>query len=139
MILVISTLIALIILFTSEDTKDTKRFYKFLKIAAGIGSIGILMEVIGWNYLCPFQCILFMFSPFIALIMVKSITYIFIHLFQKEPFAIYKNTLSDGIWTKNKGKLHHKRYYNLYSTVLLTAPILTFMFLFTFLKETSCT
>ncbi|WP_299681242.1 hypothetical protein [uncultured Dokdonia sp.] len=138
MILIIYTLLGFIVLVTSEDTKDDKRFYNFLKISTGIGSVGILMEVTGWNYLCPFQCILFTFSPFIALVTVKFITYIFIHLYRKEPYAIYKNQLSDGIWAKNKGHLKHKRYYNIYSAVLLVLPILVFVFIFTFLRETSC-
>jgi hypothetical protein len=123
---------------TSEDLKDVKRYQKRLKYALIVGSIGILMEVLQWNYLCHFQCILFMFAPFLTLITIKGVASFFKKMFTIEPYQIDRGELSDGFWKKNKGDLKYKNYYTLYSIVIFILPFFIMITLYRILKENMC-
>ncbi len=138
MIIIIAVVTPIFIITSSEDLKDTKRYKKYLRYTLLLGSIGVFMEVLQWNYLCHFQCILFMFFPFLTLIIIKGITYFFKKISTIEPFHIHKSELLDGFWQKNKGDLKYKNYYTLYSIVIFIVPIFILTILYKILKESMC-
>ena len=138
MMMIISVVISLTILISSEDLKDTKRYKKYIKYAFITGSIGILMELLKWNYLCHFQCILIMFSPFLTIIITKGVAYIFQKMTSIEPHQMDKFGLSDGFWQRNKGNLTYKYYYILYSAFIIILPIGIIGILYAMLKENMC-
>lgn len=137
-IIIICVAVSVSIIVTSEDLKDSKRYRKHIKIALIIGSIGILMEILGWNYLCRFQCILLTFSPFVTLVIIKGTMYFFKKMTTIEPYEIHRGKLSDGFWQRNKGNLKHKRYYTLYSAVITALPCIIILISYIILKENMC-
>ncbi len=137
MILILMQLISFAILSNNEDLKQKKYFSRYFKITLAFGLIGILMEVLGWNYLCDFQCIFIASIPFIILILSKGIIIVFRKIFNKEPFQMYRNELSDGIWVKNKGDLSNSFYYQIFTFILFIVPLVSLSVLFTLL-DNSC-
>lgn len=135
MLIILIQVFALLIIATSEDLKCNKYYKRYLKIAVILSVIGIIMELLGWNHLYPFQCILLTSSPLISIISIKRITYLFIKLTQKEPFQTYRNELSDGIWVKNKGDINLMIYYNFYSIIIIALPCFLILSLFVVIKN----
>lgn len=137
MILILIQLITFAIISCIEDLKERKYFLRYFKITLSVGIIGISMEIIGWNYLCDFQCIFITFIPFIVLILSKGIIIIFNKIFKKEPFQMYRNELSHGIWVENKGDLSNSFYYQIFTFTLFIVPMISLSLLFTLLND-SC-
>ncbi|MEL0455991.1 hypothetical protein WJN01_07115 [Flavobacteriaceae bacterium SZ-1-7] len=138
MILIITQLLSFSIISGVEDLKEKKYFLRYLKIAIPISIIGILMELIGWNYLCDLQCVFICSVPIITLIFSKGIINLFKLIFKKEPFQMYRNELSDGIWIENKGDLANKFYYQFFSFTILIVPIIALVVIFKFLNDIMC-
>lgn len=138
MLIILIQVFAFLIITTTEDLKHKKYYKTYLKIATTLSCIGVLIELCGWNYLCPFQCILLSSSPFIALNIIKSTIWLFIKLFKEEPFQIYRRKLSDGIWVDNKGNIDSINYYILYSTVITGAPIILIFGIFLIIEKNFC-
>lgn len=139
MILILFQIFSLIVLTCSEDLKSKKHVLIYLKISIFMISIGFLMELFHWNYLCPFECIFFTSIPFVLIIITKGITSIFKYFFKKDPFQVYKNELSDGIWVKNKGNFEqHNFYYSFYSIAIFLFPIIILTFLYISFFKNAC-
>ncbi len=101
MILILFQLPTLFILSSSEDLKFKKHYFLFIKISLVIILIGIIMELIGWNHLYPFQCIFITSIPFFIINIIKGTIVLFKILFKKEPFQMYRNKLSNGFYWIN--------------------------------------
>ncbi|KJD35903.1 hypothetical protein PW52_09275 [Tamlana sedimentorum] len=131
MILFLFQFFSLIILTCSEDLKDRKHLFNYTKVALFMFSIGCIMEIFNWNYLQNFECIFFTALPLLLIFTIKILAFTFKSIFKKEPFQLYRNELSDGIWVKNRGnfKKHHF-YYSIYSLSILLVPILSFTLLY---------
>lgn len=138
MLIILIQVFAFLIITTTEDLKHKKYYKTYLKIATTLSCIGVLIELCGWNYLCPFQCILLSSSPFIALNIIKSTIWLFIKLFKEEPFQIYRSKLSDGIWVKNKGGIRFIEYYIFYSILTTISPFFIICSVFLSLKHITC-
>lgn len=132
MILIVFQIPNLFIMTTAEDLKSKKYFLKYLKLSLLMIVTGVIMELFGWNYLSPFQCVFITSIPFLSIITIKIITIFFNLLFKKEPFQvdIYDKELSDGFWVKNRGDLNEINYYIFYSISIMIVPMVS---LFTFL------
>lgn len=127
-----------LIFFFSEDIKDKELFKKFVKITFLVGWIGVLMEVLNWNYLCKFQCSLLTFTPFIILLMIKGITLFYKGVFNKEPFHLYRKDPLDGIWIKNKWDSKNLYYHTWYSISILFFPMMTIAITYGRIKANFC-
>ena len=138
MLIIFIQLFTLLIITTSEDLKQNKRYITYLKITLILVFSGIIMELLDWNHLCPFQCILLTSSPFITLNLTKGTTCLFKKLFKKEPFQTIRRKLSDGIWVNNKGDIKQIDYYIFYSFVLSALPLIIIVGLFIILNNTMC-
>jgi hypothetical protein len=138
MLIILFLIFSFLLVFFSEDLKSTKYFKRYLKITFLIGWLGVLLEIIGWNYLCKLQCILFTFSPIITLLMVKGITMFFKEIFNEEPFHINKKDPIDGIWVLNKWDFKKSSYHMLYSVIILVFPIMMISMIFGVLKRSFC-
>jgi len=136
--IVIYLLVSLFILTTAEDVKDSVRYKKHQKFTFRVGTLGILIELIDWNYLCNFQCILITFSPFITLLLIKFITIFSEKTFKKPFYQSYRRKLSDGFWVKNKGDLKYINQYEVYSIFLIITPIITIGSLFVIIEKFFC-
>ncbi|MFD2541634.1 hypothetical protein ACFSSB_04820 [Lacinutrix gracilariae] len=123
---------------STEDLKEEKRFTKLYKFTFLIGLIGIIMELLNWNFLCRFQCVLITFSPFITMNIIKGIMLFFEKVFKKVPYQTHRGKLSDGIWIENKGDLKHKNYYEMYTFSIMVLPIFILAGLFILIKENLC-
>ncbi|EDP71198.1 hypothetical protein FBALC1_01902 [Flavobacteriales bacterium ALC-1] len=147
MIIIISGLLNLPLIFSSEDLKDKNRFKKYLKISFFIGVIGIVMLLTDWNYLCGYQCLVFTFSPFNTLLICKVVMILSKKITKKEGFHVSNKyqqfeaahtELSDGIYQKNNGDLKYEVYYSWYTGFITITPI-TFSFtLLILIKEWTC-
>src|SRR5690606_4497418 len=84
--------IGLFFIAFSEDIKDSKRFKKYLTLSTILLLLGILMEFLGWTYLCRHILILTSIVPLFALLSTKGLQMLFIKLFKKEPFQMYRGT-----------------------------------------------
>ncbi|KJD33424.1 hypothetical protein PK35_06090 [Tamlana nanhaiensis] len=134
MILFLFQIFSVIIITCSEDLKEKKYFFNYLKMALLMFSIGCFMEIINWNYLQNFECIFFTAIPLALIAIIKLITFIFKFIFKNEPFQIYRNELSDGIWVKNNGNFdRYKFYYSFYSISILLIPMFTLTLFYIFL------
>lgn len=138
MLIIIYVILSFLIFFFSEDLKSTKIYKRFLKITFLIGWIGVLMEMLGWNFLCTFQCSLLTFSPFIVLLATKVITTFFKKAFDKEPFHLYRKDSLDGIWVKNEWDSQNLYYHTWYSISILIIPMFTITFIFSKIGENFC-
>ncbi len=138
MIIIIYLVLSLTIIVFTEDLKEEKRFKKHLKFTFLIGLLGIIMELLNWNYFCRFNCILITFSPFLTLNIVKSTMLLFEKIFKKVPYQTHRGKLSDGIWIENKGDLKHKNYYDMYTFSVMILPIFIMTGLFILIKENVC-
>ncbi len=138
MLIIFIQLFTLLIITTSEDLKQNKRYITYLKITLTLVFSGTIMELLDWNHLCPFQCILLTSSPFITLNLTKGTTCLFKKLFKKEPFQTIRRKLSDGIWVNNKGDIKQIDYYIFYSFVLSALPLIIIVGLFIILNNTMC-
>lgn len=130
MIIIICQFLSLILIVTSEDLKDNKRYRKYFKAAILIGFIGVLMELLNWNYLLNFQCMLLTFSPFITLNIIKGLMVVLKNVFKKEPHMVSRGELMEGIYTDNQGDLKYEDYYQIYSIIIFLIPISFIMFSF---------
>ena len=135
-LIILIQVFAFLIITTTEDLKHKPYYKTYLKIATMLSGIGILIELFGCNYLCPFQCILLTSSPFVTII--KSTIGLFIKCFKKEPFQTYRKELSDGIWVDNKGDISSINYYILYSTIITAAPIILIFGIFLIIEKNFC-
>lgn len=126
MVMILYVILSFLIMFFSEDLKDNKRFMKHLLISLSVASIGIFMEVLDWNFLSKFQCAFITFTPFLTILIIKGLTYLFHLVFKKEPFHTYKNDLLDGIWVKNNGDIRHKNYYIVYTILIFIIPLMLY-------------
>lgn len=133
-IIIILSLNMVVIPFT-EDIKDYERYKKYLKVAFFIGCIGVIVELIEWNYLCRYTCLLITFSPFITLITTKLVMFIFKNVFKREAFQMYKGRLSDGIYKKNYGDLKYKNYYSIYTVCLFFFPVFILITFFIIIEK----
>ncbi|WP_053969898.1 hypothetical protein [Mangrovimonas sp. ST2L15] len=138
MIIFICIGLTFFVIFTSEDLKDEKRYNWYRKYFLFIGFGGVTMELLGWNYLCPINCALLTFSPFLTVNIIKATTIIFRKLFDKEPYQTYRHELSDGIWVDNKGDLKHKNYYIIYSVFLNFLPVATVLLAYSLIRNHFC-
>ncbi len=147
MIIIICSVINLPIILFTEDLKDKNRYKKYLKISFIIGLIGILMLLTDWNYLCGYQCIVFTFSPFITLLICKTIMILFKKLSKIEGFQVSnrfhmheaaQTELSDGIYQKNNGDLKYEAYYSWYTGFITVTPIAISFTLLILTKEYTC-
>lgn len=129
---------SLVIMSFAEDLKVDKYFKRYLKITLVIGFAGILMDIFKWNYLCPFNCSLLTFSPFLTLLITKGIIEFYKRVLKKEGFQMYNGKLSDGIWTRNKGNLNNKGYYSWYTTNIMSFPIFILAILFLIIDKHIC-
>jgi hypothetical protein len=123
---------------TTEDLKKEKYYMRYLKITFFIGFLGVVMELLKWNYLCNYQCILITFSPFLVLNVLKGIVIFYKKSFKKEAFQINKFGLLDGIWVKNNGALGSSSFNALYSLSLLFIPTFLLLTIFVIIKESLC-
>lgn len=130
MIIIICQFLSFILIVTSEDLKNKKCCRKYFNAAILIGCVGILMELLNWNYLLNFQCILLTFSPFITLNIVKGLMFSLKKIFKNEPHMVSRGELMDGIYTDNQGDLKYENYYQNYSIIILLIPMSTLAFLF---------
>lgn len=128
-------MLGIIIYANSEDLKAKKYYLLFNKVAIGMIAVGIIMELTGWNHLHNFECIYITAIPFLLINIIKGIMVLFQIIFNKEPFQMYRNELSDGIWIKNKGDLKNKSYYVLYSFTILIVPMILLTFAYKFIKN----
>ena len=138
MLIIIYLIFDFLILFFSEDLKDEKIFQRFLKITFLIGWIGVVIELIGWNYLCKFQCSFLTFSPLITLLMIKGITVFYVRVLKKEPFHLHRKDPLDGIWVKNKWDSQNLYYHTWYSICILIIPMMTIAIIYGRIKENFC-
>jgi hypothetical protein len=138
MIIIIYLVLSLVIIVFTEDLKEERRFKKHLKFTFLIGLLGIIMELLNWNYFCRFQCVLVTFSPFLTLNIVKGTMRLFVKIFKKVPYQTHRGKLSDGIWIENKGDLKHKNYYDLYTFSVMILPIFIITGLYILIKENVC-
>jgi len=88
-IIIISGSLSVVIIISTEDLKNKKRFTKFLKISFLIGLIGIFMILTNWNYLCGYKCLVFTFAPFITLIVCKIVMILSKKNYKKRRISIY--------------------------------------------------
>ncbi len=132
----------MVIIACSEDLKEDKYFKRYLKITFLIGFLGLIMELLNWNYFCRFNCTLLTFSPFLTLLTSKLIVDFYKKVLRKEGFQVaWSGLFMDGIWNKNKGKLSHfgNQLYNaLYSVVLFILPFIIISSLFLLIKKNVC-
>ncbi|WP_166958309.1 hypothetical protein [Mangrovimonas sp. CR14] len=138
MIIFICIGLTFFVIFTSEDLKDEKRYNWYRKYFLFIGFGGVTMELLGWNYLCPINCALLTFSPFLTINIIKGTAMIFRKLFGNEPYQTYRHELSDGIWVDNKGDLKHKNYYIIYSVFLNFLPVATVLLAYSLIRNHFC-
>ena len=138
MILTIYLGLCLAIVVFTEDLKDSNRLRKYLKLSLIIAPLGIVMELLQWNYLCNIQCILVTFSPFLTLVIVKGVLEFYRKVFKKEPYQMHNGRLSDGFYAENLGNIKFKRYYSIYTVSVLGLPIMIFTILSIIIKETIC-
>ena len=139
MILILLQVFGLLILTCTEDLKSKKHFLIYLKTSLIMILVGCIMELLDWNYLCPFECIFFTSTPFSLILTTSSIALIFKYIFKKDPFQVYKKELSDGIWVKNKGNFEkNKFYYSFYSAIILIFPILLLTFFYFYFFKNAC-
>lgn len=146
-IMIISGLLNLPIVLFSEDLKDKKRFKKYIKITFFIGLIGVIMVLTNWNYYCSFQCLVITFSPFITLLVSKTVMILSKKVIKKEGFQVNrisqfngssKIELSDGIYQKNNGDLKHEAYYSRYTFFIAAIPVIFLVLLLILVKEITC-
>jgi hypothetical protein len=147
MIIIICSVLNLPIILSTEDLKDKKRFKKYLRISFFIGLIGVLMLLTNWNYLCGYQYLVITFSPFITLLICKTVMILFKKISKIEGFQVSNRfhmhkaaqiELSDGIYQKNNGDLKYEVYYSWYTGFITITPI-TFSFtLLILIKEWTC-
>ena len=138
MILIISGFLNIPIVTMSEDLKNEKRFKKYLKISFFIGLFGIVMVSTSWNYLCGYLCLVFTFSPFITLLVIKAVMILSKRITKKEGFHLSKKKLSDGLFEKNKGDLKFMTYYDWYTSILVVTPAVVLMLTHILLEKTTC-
>ncbi|WP_298897261.1 hypothetical protein [uncultured Psychroserpens sp.] len=138
MIIIIYQFLSLVILVFTEDLKDEKRYKKYFKISFLIGLLGIIMEVLNWNYFCRFNCVLMTFTPFLTLNIAKGTMILFEKIFKKVPYQTHRGKLSDGIWIENKGDIKYRNYYNKYTFSIMILPIFIITGLFILIKENVC-
>ena len=131
-------LFSVFIISTTEDLKQTSYYTNYLKLTSALVLIGILMELLDWNHLCRFQCILLTSSPFITLNLAKGTAYFFQKAFRKTPFQTFRHQLSDGFYIENKGDIEQINYYNFYSIVLSALPPIIIFGLFLTLEIIIC-
>ena len=91
MIIIICGVLNVPIIVLTEDLKTKKRYKKYLKISFIIGLIGIVMLLTDWNYLCGYQCIVYTFSPFITLLICKSVMILSKNITKKKAFRSIEN------------------------------------------------
>ncbi len=108
----------------SEDLKKKNIFNSYFKYTFLIGFLGFVMLFFDWNYYCRYNCLLFSFSPFLTLNIIKAIAHFFQKVFKEEPFALDEGSLSNGIWVRNKGDIKKRGYYAIYSVSILMFPTL---------------
>lgn len=138
-VLVIFVVLSIVVITLSEDLKEKRYFIIYLKISAYVGLIGIFMEVIGWNFLCKFNCTLLSFSPLISVLTIKLIMLIYSKLFTREAFHIQNRKLVDGYWVKNKGKLDENLFfYVIYSSIIELVPFALIATLFIIIEKNVC-
>jgi len=131
-VIVIFVALSIVVVTFNEDLKEKKYFIIYLKASAYISLVGVMMEMIGWNFLCKFNCILLSFSPLISVPTIKLIMLIYSRLFIKEAFHIQNRRLVDGYWIKNKGELDGNIFfYAIYSSITDLVPfaIITILFI----------
>ena len=138
MIIIIYLILSLVILVFTEDLKDEKRYKKYFKISFLIGLLGIIMELLNWNYFCRFNCTLLTFSPFLTLLISKGIIEFYKKVFKREAFQMQWGKLSDGIWIKNNGNLKHKGYYSWYTVNIGSFPIFIITAIFLLIEKNVC-
>ncbi len=138
MVIYFSGFLNFFIITLSEDLKTKKRFKKFLKISFSIGLFGILMVSTDWNYLCGYTCLIFTFSPFITLLILKTVMIIFRKVTKKEGFHFYKGELLDGFYQENLGDIQHKSYYSLYSIFLFVTPLIVLVLFYNLTENITC-
>lgn len=138
MIIIICLALSLAITLFTEDLKEHKRYKRYLKFTALIGVLGIIMELLGWNHLCRFQCVLLTFTPFLTLIISKATMELYRKVFKREPFQMHNGKLSDGFYVENKGNLKFKRYYGFYTGSIIGFPFMIIMILFVIIQENVC-
>lgn len=130
---------AIIIIITySEDLKRKSTSKNYILCSLLVGLLSFLLIILNWNYLCNYNILLLMFSPFLTIIITKSITKIFMKIFKKEPFNIDEIGLRNGIWVKNNGNLKERKYYAFYSTLLLFVPVLFLTSIFFLIRHHIC-
>ncbi len=137
-IIIVYQVFSLAIITFTEDLKNDKYYNRYLRITFLIGFLGIIMELLNWNYFCQFNCTLLTFSPFLTLIISKGIIVFYKKLFKREPFQIQRRKLSDGIWIKNKGDLKHIEYYSWYTATIISFPIFTITGVFLLIEKNLC-
>ncbi|CAM4390820.1 Steroid 5-alpha reductase C-terminal domain-containing protein [Zobellia nedashkovskayae] len=138
MIIIIYQLFSLVIITFTEDLKEDKYYKRYLKITFLIGFLGIVMELLNWNYFCRFNCTLLTFSPFLTLLISKGVIEFYKKVFKREAFQMYYGKLSDGIWIKNNGDLKHKGYYSLYTVNIASFPIFIITAIFLLIEKNVC-
>jgi hypothetical protein len=138
MIIIIYQLFSLVIITFTEDLKEDKYYKRYLKITFLIGFLGIVMELLNWNYFCRFNCILLTFSPLLTLLISKGVIEFYKKVFKREAFQMYYGKLSDGIWIKNNGDLKHKGYYSWYTVNIASFPIFIITAIFLLIEKNVC-
>jgi len=137
-IIIACQLFSIVIITFSEDIKEDKYYKRYLRIAIMIGFIGIIMELLKWNYFCNFNCILLTFSPLITLITSKGIIKFYKKVFKREAFQMYHGKLSHGIWIKNRSSIKYKKYYALYTVNLGSFPVILITTIFILIEKNVC-
>ncbi len=138
MIIIIYQLFSLVILVFTEDLKADKYYKRYLKITFLVGFVGILMELLNWNYFCQFNCTLLTFSPFLTLLTAKGVIEFYKNVFKKEGFQVHNGKLSDGIWVKNNGSSDQISYYSWYTVSIIGFPILILSVIFFIIEHNVC-
>ncbi len=138
MIIIIYQLFSVVIITFTEDLKEDKYYKRYLKITFTIGFLGIIMELLNWNYLCQFNCTLLTFSPFLTLIISKGIVEFYKRIINKEGFQMQWGKLSDGIWVKNNGNLNHKGFYGFYTVNIVGFPFMIIGMLYILIEKNVC-
>ncbi|MFK7781614.1 hypothetical protein [Psychroserpens sp.] len=138
MLIIMYVIFSFLILLFSEDLKNETVFKRFLKITFFVGWIGVMFELLNWNYLCSYQCSLLTFSPFITLLLIKGITIFFKHIFKKEPYHLHRKDTLDGIWVKNKWDSQNQYYHTCYSISISVIPMMAIVVAYSEIKASFC-